>query len=117
VYFQALNAAIDENWRRSWPATSNEELTHLRQYVLRIKDTRLKIAVEHAMERYYEFKRNIRKPDSFISSKDNVLWDTPQFTIFALPHFAETRYGVHIKKFDEWAIYGESWLGESAHLG
>lgn len=99
VMFGALSALADETWKDAAGkmfvhTTSNEELTHLAEYVHRIEDTKLKLRIEQAMDHNAWARRD-----------DARNLDNDFYAIIDLPHIAENRYGVHLKRTNEFGIY------------
>ena len=98
VMFEALSEIVDEAWKEAAKLfvhmTSDEELRHLTEYVGRIDDTKLELRIERAIE-YFDLAR----------AKDEQGLDNDFYSISYLPHFAEMRYGVHLKRTNEFGIY------------
>ena len=107
IRFQALQAALDENWRTAingrWPftgVTSDKELEHLDSYAMRFKDTLFRTRMEEALHEFNACRWG--KGESAGAGK----YDTTLLTIRPVAHFAEIRYGVHFKDTDEFGLYG-----------
>lgn len=99
IRFQALQAAIDENWPGTG-ATSDKELEHLDSYSLRFKDTLFKARMEEALREFNAYRRG--KGDD--AGPD--IYETTTLAVRHVAHFAEVRYGVHFKDTDEFGLYG-----------
>jgi hypothetical protein len=99
IRFQALQAAIDENWPDT-TATRDEELTHLDDYVRRFKDTMFKGRLEAAVREFHAYRH--AKGDDLGPDQ----YETAVLAVRHVAHFAETRYGVHFKDTDEFGLYG-----------
>ena len=99
VLFGALSAVADEAWKDVSSkgfvhTTSDEELAYLVKYVRRIEDTKLRLRIERAMDDYALARRD-----------DARNLDNDFLRIVDLPGMAENRYGVHLKRTNEFAIY------------
>ena len=105
VTFIALSLIGDLDWKdassRGWIKLdithkySSAEIEHLSEYVERIEDTKLQLAIDSAMEVYYA-NGGLQK-----GSLDNKL-----FTVQHIYHPSpDSRYGIHLKSTDEFAIY------------
>jgi len=99
VMFAGLSTLIDEAWKDAASnmfvhTTSDRELAHLTEYVQRIEDTKLRLRIERAMD------------DNALARKnDGGNLNSDFYTIVDLSHFAEKRYGVHLKRTNEFCIY------------
>jgi hypothetical protein len=100
VQFQALQIALDENWRY-FEATRADDLAHLEKYVKQFKDARFKRRLQAAIDEYHAHRgdifvdRDVRK----------FLCETATFSVQLVPNLAETSYGVHFKDTDEFGLY------------
>jgi hypothetical protein len=99
ILFVALSVLADESWKDAAAkmfvhTTSDKELAHLTEYVHRIEDTKLKLRIEQAMDHNAWARRD-----------DARNLDNDFYAIIDLPHFAENRYGVHLKRTNEFGIY------------
>ena len=105
VTFIALSLIGDLDWKdassRGWIRLdlthkySSAEIEHLSEYVGRIEDAKLHLAIDSAMEVYYA-NGGLQK-----GSFDNNL-----FTVQHIYHPSpDSRYGIHLKNTDEFAIY------------
>ena len=97
--FAALSSIADAAWKdaagnKHVHTTDDEELAHLTKYIQRIEDTKLRLLIDRAMEFYYRVCRD-----------DVRNFDNDFYSITSLPYFAENRYGVHLKRTNEFAIY------------
>ena len=103
VRFQALQTVIDPYWR-FFSATSDEELNNLTKYGQHIKDTQFRIRLEKAIQ-MYEIHR---------AAKDETMpeFETPEVCVSPIWHFADARYGVHLKKTDEYGLYSVFYFDE-----
>lgn len=99
IRFQALQAAVDENWPGTG-ATSDKELEHLDSYTLRVKDTLFRARMEEALREFNAYRR--AKGDS--AGPD--MYETAVLVVRSVAHFAEVRYGIHFKDTDEFGLYG-----------
>ena len=96
--FAALSVIDDKAWKwaesRAVHTTSDEELAHLIDYVKKIEDTQLRLRLERAIE------------DNYLARCDDIRnLDNAFYKIIDLPHFAENRYGIHLKRTNEFGIY------------
>lgn len=99
VMFAALSSIADEAWKnaarkRLIRTTSDEELAHLTEYVQKIEDTKLHLRIDRAMH-----------DNALGRTDDGQNLDNDFYKIIRLPHFAEIRYGVHLKQTNEFGIY------------
>lgn len=99
VTFVALSAIGDPNWKEAASrgfvhALSNKELAHLTEYVQKIEDTKLQLRIGRAVDAYYA-RRN----------EQTGILDNDFYSVRPLHHFAESRYGIHLKRTNEFAIY------------
>lgn len=98
VTFIALSIVTDKEWQ-FFHATSDKELVHLRSYVQRIKDTLLRARLEQAIhERYIGARAENADFDS--------AFETAEYSVRHVHHFAETRFGIYVKKTNDFGIYG-----------
>jgi hypothetical protein len=99
MMFVALSSLADETWKDAADkmfvhTTSDKEMAHLVKYVQRIEDTKLRLRIEQAMDH----NALARRDDARNLNNDF-------YAIIDLPHFAENRYGVHLKRTNEFGIY------------
>lgn len=99
VTFVALSVTADATWKEAasrgfvhW--LSDDELAHLSKYVQRIEDTKLRLRIDQAVETYYAWR-----------NEQTGLLDNDFYSVRPLHHFAENRYGIHLKRTGEFAIY------------
>jgi hypothetical protein len=104
VKFHALQRAGDEDWQFRGPVTSDKEFEHLQSYVRQIKDTRFRQRLVSAVNEFYAQWR--RKDFAYPEEPGEPLHETATFSVFKVPHFAESRYGFHFKDSDEYGLYG-----------
>ena len=93
--FQALNIASDPYWKH-FTVTDAQESEHLAKYVRRIQDTKLRLDIERAVREYYRADQ----------SRDVGPYDTPDYTVQKVHHFAENRLGILVKASNEYGLYG-----------
>ena len=100
VIFAALSSIAVEAWKDAATSfvhtTSKEELVHLSQYVRRIEDTKLTLRLKQAMDDH-----QIRH----LEAHDSHKFENGFYSIEYLSHFAENRYGIHLKRTHEFGIY------------
>ena len=99
VIFVALSVIDDPTWKqaasRGFVHKFNEkELEHLSKYVQQIEDTKLRFRIDRAVEIYYGRR-----------DEETELLENDFYSIRPLRHFAENRYGIHLKRTGEFAIY------------
>jgi hypothetical protein len=99
VMFAALSSIDDAGWKDAASkmfvhTTDNKELTHLAEYVQRIEDTKIRLRIERAMD-----------DNAMARREDARNLNNDYYSIVDLPHFAENRYGVHLKRTNEFGIY------------
>ncbi len=93
VRFQALNSMLDETWKR-FEATTDDNAKHLRAYIPSVLDSRLKRSLQAAMRYYHAYR-----------DRDKLNFDSDYVSVVHVPHVAEVRYGIHLKKTNEYGIY------------
>lgn len=94
VIFASLSTIAVKAWKDAKyfvHTTSEQELAHLSKYVGRIEDTKLRLRLERAME--------CRTSHSYEAFENDF------YSIRYLHHFAEDRYGIHLKYTNEFGIY------------
>jgi hypothetical protein len=96
--FQAILCATNSSWGM-FAATSDDDLHHLMEYALRIKDTKFQLRLERAISDYYA--ANATKDVT-----EHADLEYGNTTVQRVPHFAENRYGVHFKDTNEFGLYG-----------
>ncbi len=99
VTYIALSVIGDPTWKEAESRgfvhkLSDEELAHLSKYVQRIEDTKLRLRIDQAVEAYFARR-----------DEHNGLHDNDFYSVRPLHHFAENRYGIHLKRTGEFAIY------------
>jgi len=95
VRWQSIQIADDPAWKFRPKPTSEQDLEYLPQYALRLKDTRFLRRLEDTM-RLYWFSRN---GEAFREI------DNAHFSVRYVSHFAENRYGIHLKDTDEYGLF------------
>jgi hypothetical protein len=96
--FQALMIAIDPEWQH-FHATSAREAQHLADYIQRVKDTKLRWRLERA----------VRERDIWQAAKDaapDAPFSWADVAVHNVPHIAEVRLGIHLKRSNEFGLYG-----------
>lgn len=93
LIFQAIQSRIISDW----PCfiASDEELEHLKGYVCRVVNTKLKQKLKNAISDFYIFRKD-----------GETEMDTREFSIRPVNHVAEERYGIHLKDSNEFGLYG-----------
>lgn len=99
IRFETLQGVLDENWPTT-NAISDKELKHLEGYVRELKDTLFKGRLEAAIREFRAYQ--CAKSDGLLTGG----YDFATFTIRPVEHFAEIRYGIHLKETDECGLYG-----------
>lgn len=94
--FQAIMIARDPHWKFFLVATG-EEAEHLAKYVRKVQDTKLRLDIERAVNEYYVATRN---------SNERADYDSREFTVRPISHFAENRLGILVKATNEHGLYG-----------
>jgi hypothetical protein len=89
---RTLNALLDENWRY-FHATSEDDRKHLHEYVRRVQDARLRRRLERAIQMYYQARG------------DELEFENDSISIVHVPHVAELRRGIYLKKSGEYGLY------------
>jgi len=105
--FQAL--AFTSYWKSeaTWlgGATSDDDLAHLTEYVLSIKDTKFALRLERAVDDYRAWCEGKGGRPHWDSPIEEQTFDTYTVTVRPISHFAENRYGVHFKDTNEFGLY------------
>ena len=99
VTFVALSVIDDPAWKEAAARgfvhkLDEKELAHLSKYVQQIEDTKLRLRIDRAVEIYYGRR-----------DEETDLLENDFYSIRPLRHFAENRYGIHLKRTGEFAIY------------
>ena len=99
VVFAALSIVVDESWRDASGkhfvhTMDDKELAHLTNYAKRIEDTKFRLRLDRAIE-----------DNAMFRSQNERNLNNDFYTIIDLPHFAENRYGVHLKRTNQFGIY------------
>ena len=96
--FQAVMIASTKSWK--WfRATDAKELEHLNGYVKRVHDTKFRLRLEQAVREHYIWEGGKEAdPDAPYQSQD--------FSVCRVDHYAENRYGVEDKKTRQFGLYG-----------
>jgi hypothetical protein len=96
--FQAVMIASTKSWK-CFHATNAKELEHLNGYVKRVHDTKLRLRLEQAVREHYIWEAGKEaNPDDPYQSQD--------FSVCRVGHYAENRYGIEDKKTREFGLYG-----------
>ncbi len=107
VKFESLQNALDRHWNRFRyiHATSDGDLKHLEQYVIRIKDTKFKQRLEAAIREFfcYTSAKSLSRLD--VNAK-GWIYETDVFAACYVSHYAENRYGFYFKDTNEFGLYG-----------
>lgn len=94
LIFQALQSRLNDGWP-SFSTTSDKELEHLEKYAQQIMDTKLKGRLKKAISDFYKLRKS-----------DEGAFETNDFSVRPVDHFAEVQYGVHLKAENEFGLYG-----------
>ena len=99
VTFVALSVIGDPAWKEASSRgfvhkLSGNELAHLTEYVQKIEDTKLRLRIDQAVQAYYGRR-----------DEQSAVLDNDFYTVRPLDHFAEHRFGIHLKRTNEFAIY------------
>ena len=65
-----------------------------------LKDGALKERLEAAIDRYYVARGAAEK-----NNLDMADYDDNQISVYRLPSYADIKYGIHLKKTDEYGVY------------
>ena len=113
VWFEALSAIDDKSWREAGSlrvhTTDEKEIAHLTEYAQRVADTQLRLRLERALD-----DAAMRSAGSGDASRD---FNNDFYLVRSLRHFPDDRYGIHIKRTNEFGIYSFYVFddGESRH--
>ena len=100
VRFEALSLLSDSAWKEASSfvhTTSAKELDYLATYAQRVLDTQLRIKLERIVREYYLWRGDMR------DRRDKM--ESDEYTVQYVEHFAENRYGIHIKSTSDYALY------------
>ncbi len=100
VRFHALQIALNEEWKMIGPATSRDDLKHLKEYVIKIKDTIFKKRIVDAVDVFYRAKSDYETIDG-----SPILYENDIFQVQHAYDVAEIRYGIYFKDTDEYGLY------------
>ena len=93
--FVAILNATDEHWK-TFKATDEKELKHLHEYV-NVKDTKLKLRLQRAIQDHSLWRS---------AGQDRLeVFENRSYSVRYVHHFAENRYGVHLKDTNEYGLY------------
>jgi hypothetical protein len=102
VKFQALQRALDPDWKFRAAATTEKEFEHLQGYIRKIKDTKFRQRLQAAVETFYANGKGNRLTDG----DGAVAYENAAFTVYYVPHIAENRFGFHFKDTNEFGLFG-----------
>ena len=100
--YDALNCNLDEEWRRNGAGITEKELEHLNEYCKKLSDTKLLAHLHKAREQLWFLKNSNVEGDN----EGDWLYETIDYKIRPVPHFAESRWGVYVKKLDRYGMWG-----------
>ncbi|WP_168074248.1 hypothetical protein [Caulobacter sp. SSI4214] len=95
IRWQSLQIAGDPAWKYVAKPTSDSDAEHAITYAKRLKDTRFKKRLNETM-RLYWFARNTEK---------SLDLNNDFFSVRYVHHFAENRYGIHLKDTNEFGLF------------
>lgn len=95
VSWQALQIAMNPAWKWVKKPTSDDDEKHLPEVAARLRDGRFRKRLEQTMRLFWFARRGT----------DELAIDNNLFTVKRIPHFAESRYGIHLKDSNEFGIY------------
>lgn len=102
VRFQALTATFDTHWNSDFPISAGD-VEFAEKYVSQIKDTFFKKRLVAALA---EYRADGGHSEKFVRDA---------YTVQPVPHFAEIRYGIHLKDTDEYGLYGSFTADNDKH--
>jgi hypothetical protein len=94
LLFQALQTSLDKSWP-AFAVASGKEFEHLKEYARQIIDSKFKEKLKRVVAEIYMLKAH-----------DLNVFETPEFNARHISHYAENRYGIHLKSTDEYGLYG-----------
>lgn len=97
IEFEALQIALFDEWKR-FRAISERDVLFLGKYVKKLKDSQLREKIDLAIKDFMIYSQG--------KGCATLDYETAQLRVFRLPHYAETRYGIHFKDSSEFAICG-----------
>jgi hypothetical protein len=94
--------------KASRPIFSEKESETLRNAMQRETDRRFRAKIEDAMKTY-----NVARAAAKDGSFERIDYEDASISVFPLQHFAESRWGIHLKATDEFAIYSVFYSDDS----
>jgi hypothetical protein len=94
LLFQALQTSLDKSWP-AFATASSKEFEHLKEYARQVIDSKFKA----------KLKRAVAEIDT-LKAHDLNVFETPDFSARHVSHYAENRYGIHLKSTNEYGLYG-----------
>lgn len=103
IEFQALLIVNDRD-RKFFMAAIENDLKHIKEYIPRIKDTKLKARLLAAVREYWAFRQGSRDKGGSLPNGE-LLYETETFSARWLDHPFELTWGYHFKDTDEYALH------------
>lgn len=92
--FQAILIAAEPHWKY-FSVADAKEAEHLAGYVRQVHDTKLQLDIERAVGEYHR-----------AGTQRGDVYETRDYRVQNVEHFAENRLGVHVKASNEFGLYG-----------
>ena len=105
VKFQALQRALNPDWKFRSSATSDKDLEHLQGYVRKIKDTKFKQRIDAAVAEFHAFNIDNRVSRLGPPGETPFVYETDVLAVCYVRHIMESRIGFHFKDTNEYALY------------
>ena len=102
--YDALSCELDDDWRQSGTGIIEREVTHLREYCQKIRDTKLLAHLHKAREQLWLLESSkVLEEDA---DKGEWLYETKDYKFKRIPHFCESRWGIYVKSMDVYGMWG-----------
>lgn len=102
--YDALSCELDDDWQQNGTGITEREVTHLREYCQKIRDTKLLAHLHKAREQLWLLESSkVLEEDA---DKCEWLCETKDYKFKRIPHFCESRWGVYVKSMNMYGMWG-----------
>lgn len=102
--YDALSCELDDDWRHSGTGIIEREVTHLREYCQKIRDTKLLAHLHKAREQLWLLQSSKALEED--ADKGEWFYETKDYKFKRIPHFCESRWGVYVKSLNLYGMWG-----------
>lgn len=102
--YDALSCELDDDWRQSGTGIIEREVTHLREYCQKIRDTKLLAHLHKAREQLWLLENSKVLEEG--ADKGEWLYETKDYKFKPIPHYCESRWGIYVKSMDMHGMWG-----------